>query len=592
MRWKAIIAAAALALACAAVQGQNRTDDLPPCVAYTIDKPGFFMPRPPLREKDPVPALTAEESAGLASGAADEAIQALYDAYIGRIEETYSKMFKAPEGFFDWLRAHEEIRKAFLAALNPFYDEIENAIAVLDKLRTEEPEKTAEHPHLAVAIAVVWDSKDAVYGSRYNCVSGISYQQYLPLPGPVDVLRYYTDKKNQARFVFKVKELVWPLAVHIADNDVSPGEAEWVQATFEKQKERIGMLYDRVEYDYSKLNSNTKTGKLGDRQYTLPNLLAFGGICGDQAHFCSRAAKCFAIPAMKASGTSRYGGVGHAFTCYLVLKKKRTILDSTGRYFYDFYYTGDVFDPQTRVPVLDRTLAMVLDGASLSYDKYMISRVLTRISAAVYRDNPAVSLALVRKALVRNWFCDQAWRILMRHVRDGAVPKAEGLEWANNMMKYVKDHPDLTFECFSTFLECIPKEETPKRQAFYQQACGLYEERPDLQIDLRHMQGKELIEAGKSLEGMDLLIRTAAEHGKQGRIVNPLVRIALEVAKEKKAERFLLPHLDKLTMRYPKRRSDEVADAFKDLVEMVAPVYEAAGRIKDANKLRAEAGGD
>ncbi len=584
-----VVASVILVLACRTVLGQGFCDDMPPWISYSVDKPGFFSPQQVLRTADPVVALTPEEIEKFKAGIPDEACQPLCDAYVNRIEEAYAKLAKAPEGFFDWLRGNDELRKAFLAALNPFYDEIENAIGVLNLLRIEEPAKTVENPQLAVAIAVVWDSKNAVYGSRYNCVGGITFQQYLPLPSPVDVLRYYTDKKYQQHFVFKIKDLVWPLAVHIADNDVSTREAEWALASFEKGKERIGLLYDRVQYDYSKLNSATRTGKLGNREYTLPNLLEFGGICGDQAHFCSRSAKCFAIPAMKAGGTSRYGGVGHAFTCFITKKKNRMILDSTGRYFHDFYYTGDVFDPQTRVPILDRTVAMVLDGASLSYDKYMMSRILVRIAAAVYRDNPAISLGLAKKALQKNWFCADGWRILMKHVKDGNMPRSDGLEWANNMMKYVKDHPDLTFECFSTFLECMPKEDTSKRQSFYQQAASLYDDRPDLQIDLRHMQGKELLEAGKSLEAIDLLIRTAAEHGKQGRIVNPLVKIALEAAKEKKAEKMILPHLDKLVMRYPKARGDEIADAFKNLAEMVAPVYEAAGRPKDAAKLRAEA---
>ncbi len=568
---------------------EDKKDALPDWKRYTVDKPGYFNREKPTRTVDPVTAMTGEEIARFEGAVEEAAFKDLHSAFVDRAEEAYRKISRPPEGFFEWLKGHAQLRETFLLAMNPYYDDPIGAVKILNELRIEEPEKVIEYFHLAVAIAVVWDTRDAVFGSRYNCVGGIAFNQYLPLPGPVDVFRWFTDKKNAPKFALKVKDIVWPIAVHLADNDVSIKEAEWALRRFEKQKENIGSLYEMVEYDNGKAGDKNQQGKLGNREYILPNVLEFGGICGDQAHFCSRTAKCFAIPAMKAGGLSRFGGEGHAFTCFFTKKKNRLIMESTGRFFYDFYYTGEIYDAQTRVEILDRNVAMLLDGASLSYEKYMVSNVFARIAAAVYKDHPEISLILVKRALQQNWFCAEGWKILMRLIRDQIMPREEGITWANSMMKCAKDHPDLTIACFTTFLDCISREEADRRQAFYKQAFSLYNERPDLQVDLRLLQGRELIDFGRDREGVELLMSTAAEHAKEGRLINDLVKAGVEAAKRTSLERNLFPHLEKIASRYPKKRGDTIAEAFKELVGMIAPIYESAGKTKEAARLRAEA---
>jgi hypothetical protein len=294
---------------------------------------------------------------------------------------------------------------------------------------------------------------------------------------------------------------------------------------------------------------------------------------------------------MKASGLSRYGGAGHAFTCFFVWKRGRPLLESTGRYFNDFYYTGNVFDPQTGTRILDRTVAMMLDGATLSYEKFILARTLARMALHLDHERPEASLALTKKALLSNHFCPDAWRILMRHVAEGRLRPEEGLEWAHKMLKFLKDHPDLTHECFSTFLDCIPREQTRQRQGFYEQVARCYEERPDLQLLLREAQGKELLEAAKPLQALKVLCSAAAEHAKEGRLIMPLVEPSVEVMEaESKYVIPMIPFLDKTVMRFPKQRMGRISAAFQKLAELYIPLYEAVGRKKDADKLRRKAG--
>ncbi len=538
---------------------------------------------------DPVPPLTGDEAAFIEDGLDDKEVETLLAAFVDRAEKAYTGRARMPEGFLEWLAGQPALRTAFWLALVPGADDPIAAVRVLDTLRREDAEAVETYFHLAVAISVVWDAPRNVMMSQRICIFGVGPDQFSKPPGYLWTFRYFTEKKRQRSFLFKIEDLVWPIAVYIANFDVSEEESEWALRRMGRYRNSVGSTYAMVEYDHGKRNGQST--KLGSRPYTLANLLEYGGVCGDQAHFCSRVAKCLGIPAMKASGLSRYGGAGHAFVCYFVWKKRRPILESTGRYFNDFYYTGNVFDPQIGTRILDRTVAMMLDGASLSYEKYIQARTLARIATHVYAQRPEVSLNLAKKAVTTNHFCGTGWRVLMRHVNEGHVPPEEGLEWGNKMIRYLEDHPDLTHECFETFLGCIPREDVKQRQKFYERVADVYEERPDLQLLLREAQGKELIEAGKEKDALRVLLKACAEHGKEGRLIMPLITPAVEILdREKKYVIAFSRPLDKMIMRFPKRRMNRISASFQDLARMIIPLYEAVGKQRDADKLRRRAG--
>ena len=58
---------------------------------------------------------------------------------------------------------------------------------------------------------------------------------------------------------------------------------------------------------------------------------------------------------------------------------------------------------------------------------------------------------------------------------------------------------------------------------------------------------------------------------------------------KKKMQARSLRYIDKIHKRFPKRRSGKIADAYQRLAKLLIPVYEAAGKQKDANKLRRSA---
>jgi len=546
-------------------------------LAYRHNRPGGTVRGEPFQTVDPVEGLTEPEREKVLAGLDDVMCEELLHTYVDRVETTYlSAAGTPPKGLVAWLDVNPMVRRTFWLALSPYYDDIAQAMKVLDSLRRDQPDLMAPYRHLAVALAVVRDSPDAVLTSRYFTVWGVEKAQYSPPPSPVAVFRFFTQVTRKDSFVFDIRAMGWPLLVHLADFDLRPSDGAWALKKFADYGAKPGSLYQRVRYDHDKADKGVS--KLGSRPYTLQNLLTLGGICGDQAHFCSRVSKSLGIPAMKVSGLSRYGGSGHAFACIFQRKDEAFRLTSTGRYFHDHYYTGEVFDPQTRTLVLDRTLAMMLDGASLSYDRYILSMTLVRIAEKVRSSHPTLSLLLTQKALTLNWFNAPGWKLLMDFVATRHVAAKDGLRWANDMMKYVGRHPDLTLAGFSTFLQCYPKNQVKKRQAFYNQAFRLYRDRPDLQIRLRLQQGRELASEGKPADAARLLLGAAAQHAREGRIVLPLVKAGVAIVTEKKMEKQALPYVRKILKGFPRKRGKKRSRAFAQLRDLVAEVLLMAGR--------------
>ena len=92
-------------------------------------------------------------------------------------------------------------------------------------------------------------------------------------------------------------------------------------STFCRARTMIGECYSKVPYDNEMLSTQGAVTKLGDQPYTLPNLLALGGVCAMQADFASRVAKCLGVPAAYVGGENRFGGL-HAWVMWVEPEKR------------------------------------------------------------------------------------------------------------------------------------------------------------------------------------------------------------------------------------------------------------------------------
>ena len=510
--------------------------------------------------------LTKEEKDLLKKKIRKKLLKTVLKSYLDRLEKYYSEKYETPKELLTFLQKNPTIRKNFWLAISPRFDDIPDVIQIFDQLRRKYPKKIKIYYHLAIAIAVVWDSKDAISTSRYNCLWGYTKEQFGPLPSYESVFAYFTNPKYTKYFIFKPNQLCWPLLVHLVDIALTPKECEWVLENYNKKKKRLHTLYSSIEYDTQRLTS--RIPHLNPKPYTMQNLASHKGICGDQAHLMTRIAKVFGVPAMKVGGHGKFGG-GHAWAGYLAAKGGRPLLKFTGRYQYDMFYTGNVFDPQTRRETLDRYVAMVYDGISKYYSRYIDAMTLTRIALKVYREDPKLSLKLTQHALDINIYTKRAWELLLFHIRMKNLKKKHAVKWLNIMLSKLKNHPDLTMYGLKVFIGCVPKNKIKTRQSYYNKVFKVYKKRPDLQIKLRLQQCKELMEAKRDSTAYNLAMQTCFQNAQEGGRIFPLLNYCIDIAKRKNSMAKLKFHLKKLENKFPKKRGTEESEAYTKFKKLV-----------------------
>jgi len=544
-------------------------------VKVTLGAEGYYRLLPPPNGfADPieVPADSADKSA--AKDAEAKRMKAFTDAFVDRIETNYLPKVGASADFLTWLKAHPDIRRDFWLALSPQFDDAKAAVLVLDTLRQHNTKTVEKYAQLAIAVAVVHDTPDALVTSRLNYLWAVSDKQFSPQRAYVEVFDYFTSPKVLPKLAFPPDQLPWPILVHLVDFDVADSEIDWAWKNCVESRKDLGALYQTVPYDYDKLGG--RTPKLGSSDYTLENLRAKGGVCVDQAHYTSRVSKCFGVPSMKVAGEGRYGASSlHAWAGFLINAGGRPQLEFTGRYQFDFYYTGDIFDPQTRTVILDREVAMLYDGISLSFPKYQDSSVLSRAALRLINDDAPRAMMLARQAIDRDTFNPTAWRLLAYGVSIGAIEKKEGNILVARLMKDLAAHPDLTLECLKRFMAAIPDKEFDARQKIFAKAYTLYDKRPDLQIRMRLQQCEELIAAKHEVDALQTALQTCTVNAKEGSLILPLVAYVVEASKAfattnpKFQVGVVKQALVKIEKDFPQKRGDTVSAAYLELKKLM-----------------------
>jgi tetratricopeptide (TPR) repeat protein len=539
----------------------------------------------PVSASDMIPPLGDGEEKLITEKMDDKTISQLVDSFVARAEKAYTEKYTPPEGFLEWLKSVPLLRAAFGLAINPDYDNVGKAMEVLDQLRKSDAKSVERFYHLAVAFAVVWDSPGAIESSRHACIHGMTPDQFEPLPKLLDNFKCFTNPENLNIFNTIPDKLTWPFLVQIVDMDLSPEEIEWALKNYRSRGKLVYSFYDSIQYDYDKYFG--VTSKLGNNKYNLQNLLKYGGVCGDQAHFASRMAKLFMTPAMKVAGTGRYGE-GHAWLGFMNMKGNKAELDFTGRYFFDYYYTGEIFDPQTGTNILDSELAMQYEGINLGYNKYINSLILTRMAQALISDKPEISLKLAINALQQNMFYSPAWETVVQHIKNDTLKPAQGVIWLNQMTTSLKKYPDKIMSCLVDFMKCIPKDDYKKRDGVYQSITQIVKtaKRPDLLMRLSLVLGEELCVRGEEAKALSLYLETAQANAIEGNLILPLLDRGMELSRKLNKTKETIALYEKIIQKMPHYRDDKISKSFQDAARMLVYLCNDVAMNDKAEKLK------
>ncbi len=200
--------------------------------------------------------------------------------------------------------------------------------------------------NLAAAICVVHDRP---FTRRIN-------EHMTTAPDPVAIFEYYTT--NEKLMLYGVRNVPAELLVYVVDTTSSIDEMRWALQRYAGDTQ-VGRHFFDITYDYGYFKSGTGK-KIAGADYTLPNILRFGGVCADQAYFAMEIGKAIGVPTTYTTGSS--AEVGHAWVGFLQTHGDRLFWNfDVGRYEEYRGIRGDVEDPQTRHDFPDSAVSLLAE---------------------------------------------------------------------------------------------------------------------------------------------------------------------------------------------------------------------------------------
>lgn len=257
-----------------------------------------------------------------------------------RMHGEESKM--SPKNFMKWLlidrsRPLHQLLQAF--ALNSGRAaEFPRTLKVFYELWKRTPERdNTRYMNLAIACSLI--RSDAAHSPG---MLRMPDEHLLSIPELYD---YYRTQDIKNALITNIHKLGVAELLHVVDVRLPMSEFEWVKRKLNYQRSNWGAAYSGIEYIMERATQDVDPYKL----YTFEEIKELGGVCRDQAYFCSATAKTRGLPAVTICGDGDRGP--HAWVAlYTSEKNGWTTVGSYG------YKTGRYIDPCSGLSVHESAL--------------------------------------------------------------------------------------------------------------------------------------------------------------------------------------------------------------------------------------------
>ena len=296
-----------------------------------------------------------------------------------------------------------------------------------------------DYAPLAAALAVVHDGE---FASRINENTAVA-------DPPAALFAFFARPARE--LALDPRRTPPELLIHVVDAASPVSELRWAQNRYAGDNNVGGRFFD-IDYDHAHTGGAPKA--LTQAGFSLGNILAFGGVCADQAYFAATVGKAIGVPTayVRASGLD----VGHAWVGFLRQRGRRADWDfDSGR--YDEYQglTGSLRCPQRREWTTDAALGVTASLANLSLEDRARAEALahaarrlaalldagqslpepdadaeTKPRAAPLDDHAESALLLVERSLRTSAATLDAWEVLARLGASGAMDLGQTKRWA------------------------------------------------------------------------------------------------------------------------------------------------------------------
>lgn len=333
-----------------------------------------------------------------------------------------------------WLLGHGAVSEEFFSLLSPV-DYVPQVFALLEQLFRAAPADFKAYPSLALALALVYDvpaPPDWPHGQ-------VTRAALPPRPTAVAAFQWWVKEDKAGRTYHRLGRLRAEDLKFVVDTTAAFTDLEWSQRHVRAPLAQFADAYSMINYRLDRIQNDKPSW--GGKTYTLPAILAEGGICVDQAYFAVHAGKARGIPTLLFRGAGLDGR--HAWFGYL-RGDLQWQLDA-GRYAEQRFVTGLAYDPQTWLILSDHEL------------KFLAER---------FR-----ALPTYRQSRIHAMFAEQL-------LASGRA--ADALVAANKAVNYERRH----FAAWQLLVAVQEAIGTPARdrEATYRQGVVAFQKYPDLQL--------------------------------------------------------------------------------------------------------------
>lgn len=491
--------------------------------------------------------------------------------------------------FKKWLDEHPDFKEEFYIAVTP-EDDLTAAWKILQTLHQKFPKQLNDYGQLAIATALTWDSERNLEHYDHHARRTHSTMPDKLMNG-VDNFEYFVETAGvmQGRAQF----LPWEFLVYMVNHKTPRAEREWAATNYVAKRPMYGKCYADVPYDHEMLKTSSRVCKLGGKEYTLPNIREFGGVCAMQADFASRVGKSIGVPSEYVGGEAA-GGELHAWVMWVEIKNvSRTsisfTLESHGRYRDDKYYVGTLRDPQTGRGTTDRELELRLQGVGLSPISFRQAKLVMQAYPQLKEKlgwNANQEIAFLNEVMELCPGNEAAWRQVALLARDGRIGTDSNRQMTamfDKMFRTFASFPDFTWKVFD---DLVQYQKNPKqRNKYYERLVQMYEAagRPDLACEARLKLSDYLMEDGRAKEVIDGLAFTIKKFPEEGRYVPKLLdKLEKVCGGVKGADQQLLRFYQEFIPLIPPKRGDDPSPYCMRMLERAIEKFKAAGQTQQA----------
>lgn len=397
-----------------------------------------------------------------------------------------------PPGLIAELLKDTAFSKSFFTALSTD-DYIPLVLANLRDIHAAQPAKWKDYQQLAIAIAVVNDSKPPAFWPHRQVSESLVPKEQRPV---ATQFAEWVTANESGGMLQDLRKLSAGQLKFVVDAFVTQDELVWARKNIRLPRVGFDKAFSMVAYRYERLTNQKYSWE--EDPYLLETIRARGGICVDQAYFAMLCGKARGLPTLFFTGQGADGG--HAWFGYMK-SNDRWELDC-GRYATQNYAVGKALDPQSWKPISDHDLLLL--AASFRDKPEFTASVhdLTMVGILDRAGNRALAAKALESAVRTCPMNHAAWVAQGDFLALSGASPEERKKFHEAALKQFQANPDLrTFH--QQVLAGIAREQGDPATAEKLERLILMQnrrKRSDLSVGVVARQMQALLDAGKLAE--------------------------------------------------------------------------------------------